>query len=152
MKPVIQALVLAEKIYTDLSGKKVIAGTFNGFQVKKITVPVQKAADGTERSLLLGGTDPGCPWLYISLTDVVDETEITVQFFDQTRNDIVFGQQLKIQCNDRLATVELVLPLPSMMQCASKAGTYSFDVIWSGEILASHRLVVSESNEESPRS
>ena len=147
MKPVLQALVLAERIYEDKSGKKIIAGTFNQLLIGKILLPVpEQATDGTQRHILPGGTDPGCPAAYISLIDVVDGTEITLQMVNLSKNVILFAANLKINSNDRLATVEIVAPLPPMSTFIQVAGTLSLEVVWRNEILGSHRLVVREIN------
>ncbi len=144
MKPVLQALVLAERIYEDRSGKKIIAGTFNRVVIAPISEAEQKHPDGSKRSLIRGGTDPGCPSAYISLTDVVDGTKISLQFVDISRNKILFGTSFVIKPKDRLATTEIVAPLPPFRRFINKkqAGTFSFEVIWEGEILGSHRILV----------
>lgn len=148
MKPVLQALVLAERVYSDgASGKKIIAGTFNRLVIGRVKRVVEHP-DGTQRPVLHGGIDPGCPWIYISLTDVVDGTELTFQMVDVTRNEPIFETSAKITEEDRLATVEIVLPLPRISEFVTRPGTLSFDVLWHGEILGSHRLRVEEA--ESP--
>ncbi len=80
--------------------------------------------------------------VYLSLTDVVDGTELTLQMVDATRNRPIFQTDVKINEKDRLATVEIVLPLPRLSAFVVKPGTLSFDVLWQGEILGSHRLIV----------
>ena len=76
MKPVLQALVLADKVYHDRqTGKKIIAGTFNAIVKGKIKVPVKELADGSKIPMMLGGISMGCPEAYISLTDVVKGTK-----------------------------------------------------------------------------
>jgi hypothetical protein len=144
MKPVLQALVLAERIYEDKSGKKIIAGTFNHIMIGKVATKERKLPDGTKRRLIPGGTDPGCPAAYISLTDVVDGTELALQFFNVSKNVSMFRTGVRIEEVDRLATVEIIAPLPPFSQFLKEAGTYSLDVVWQGEILGSHRLRVSE--------
>jgi hypothetical protein len=144
MKPVLQALVLAERVYEDKSGKKIITGTFNQILVGQVQMPVVEMPDGTKRPALPGGTDPGCPSLYLSFTDVVDGTDITLQAVNVSKNEVLFQLAFKINVDSRLATVEIILPLPPMSVFASQIGTLSFDVIWGGEILGSHRLLVKE--------
>lgn len=144
MKPVLQALVLAERVYEDKSGKKIIAGTFNQIAIC-LVAPVQLALpDDTQRLLIPGGTDPGCPVAYISLTDVVDGTELTLQFFNVSKNIAVFQVDIKIEGADRLATIEIIAPLPPIRQFMKEVGVFSFDVVWKGEILGSHRVRVVE--------
>ena len=141
MKPVLQALVLAERIYTDKgSGKKIIAGTFNCIDFGPVEKKERELPDGSRQRLVAGGTEMGSPSVYLSLTDVIDGTQLSLQFVNVSKNRIVFGIDFKIACKNRLATVEIVLPLPSLRPALHESGTFSFDVIWSGEILGSHRI------------
>jgi hypothetical protein len=144
MKPVLQALVLAERIYEDKSGKKIICGTFNGLFIGKVILPKKELPDGSTMQMLPGGTDMGCPAAYISLTDVVDGTEIALQFVSQSKNQVLFRADLKLEINDRLSTVEIVAPLPPLSAVVKEPGVYSFDVLCDAEILGSHRLIVKE--------
>ena len=130
--------MLAERVYQDVSGKKIIAGTFNSLSLK-VKKDDEKTLDGSKK-LVFGGTDPGCPSVYISLTDVVDGTEVTLQFFNVSKNKVLFEKTLKIACNDPLATVEIIAPLPPIRGYL-EPGTFSFDIVWQGEILGSHRIV-----------
>jgi hypothetical protein len=149
MKPVLQALVLAERIYQDYpSNKKIIAGTFNQWHVGPVPQPTPHP-DGSGRMLIPGGTDPGCPSAYISLTDVVDGTKISLQFVDLTRNHVMFGVEIELRVQDRLATVEAVAPLPPIFRIATEPGVYTLDVVWEGEILGSHRVRVIRLEEQS---
>lgn len=143
MKPVLQALVLAERVYEDKSGKKIIAGTFNTFRVPAEPPSRQVALpDGTTGRFVAGGWDAGYTMAYISLTDVVGETDITLRMFNLTRDHSMFELTVSISTPDRLATVEVVAPLPVFRAFVTEPGTLSFDVLWRGEILGSHRLLV----------
>ena len=99
---------------------------------------------GTAAKSIRGGTDPGCPAAYISLTDVIDKTSVTVQFTNVTQNDVLFEKKIKLSCKDRLATVEIVLPLPPLARFLTSPGTYSLDLMWNGEMLGSHRIIARE--------
>jgi hypothetical protein len=136
MKPVLQALVLADHVYTDRSGKKIIAGTFNRIVRKRIDVAQQP------EPLIPGGAEMGCPWFYLSLTDVVDGTKLTLQFVSRADNVAIFEMPIKLHTKDRLATIEVVAGLPPIGRILQKAGEYAFDVVWEGEILGSHRLIL----------
>ncbi len=151
MRPVLQALVLAERIYEDkLSKKKIIAGTFNQVVFGKFPNEEEDLPDGTKRKIIRGGTDFGCPAAYVSLTDVVDGTEITLQFVNVSKNLVLFQTSFRIEPADRLATIEIIAPLPPIMQFIREAGTYTLDVVWQGEILGSQRLRVVELPTQEP--
>jgi len=139
--PVLQALVLAEKVYEDRSGKKIIAGTFNRVVLRADKPREQVLPDGTKQTLLKGGMHAGSPSAYISLTDVARETRLSLQFVNLTKNVVLFGTELHVTCEDRLATVEIIVPLPPLN--VPEEGSYAFEVVCEGEILGSHRIIVS---------
>ena len=141
VKPVLQALVLAEHVYQDVTGKKIIAGTFNQVRFNRNLSPLQERErpDGTKEKILLGGLHGGSPYAYISLTDVCDGTELLLQFVNLTKNQVLFGKKLSVKCDDRLRTVEIVAPLPPLP--VVEAGTYAFEGVWAGEILVSHIIL-----------
>lgn len=146
MKPVLQALVLAERVYTDHpSGKKIIAGTFNEIRLEKFEVKEIELPDGSKRQeipTVPGGIDMGSPMAYVSLTDVVDGTNISLQMVNMTKNEVMYKIDINIRNQDRLATVEIVAPLPPIRPFIHGAGTWSLDLVWRGEILGSHRLLI----------
>jgi hypothetical protein len=134
MKPVLQALVLAEHVYTDVSGKKIIAGTFNIINIRRFSPEQVKAGQNVLAQQM------GSPWAYLSLTDVVDKTKIALQFVNVSTHAVLFHTEIQILNQDRLATVEIVMPLPQLMLFMSGPGTYSLDALWEGEPLGSHRI------------
>lgn len=144
MKPVLQALVLADHVYQDVSGKKVIAGTFSGFKFsKKPPVAEVVRPDGQTQRIITGGTSAGSPYVYMSLTDVCDNTTIQIQFLNLSKNIVLFGNDaIQLPKVDRLANVEVVLPLPVLP--ITEAGTYALQVICEGEILGSWRVVAED--------
>ncbi len=145
MKPVLQALILAERVYEDkTTGKKVIAGTFNGLMIGKVQPQEIERSDGSKGRLIPGGTDVGSPSLYLSLTDVVDGTELSLQVVDVTRNNVLFILPFKITKADRLATIEVIAPLPPLSMFIKQSGVFTFELVWQGEILGLHRLIVKE--------
>lgn len=143
MKPVLQALVLADRVYQDVSGKKVIAGTFSGFKFsKKPPVAEVTNPDGTKRRVLMGGSSVGSPYAYVSLTDVCDGTSLQFQFLNLSKNIVLFGTTVTISNVDRLSNIEVVLPLP--MLPIAEAGVYALQVLCEGEILGSWRVVAED--------
>ena len=148
MKPVLQALVLAERIYEDaLSHKKIIAGTFNEVLLQRFETREVEQADGTKQHeipMVPGGSDMGSPMAYISLTDVINGSKISLQMVNMTKNEVLFNIDVQIQVHDRLATVEIVVPLPPIRMFVNAAGTFSLDVVCLGELLGSHRILVKQ--------
>jgi hypothetical protein len=143
VKPVLQALVLAERVYQDVSGKKVIAGTFNRVRFsRKPPIREVQDPDGTKRTVIPGGMQGGSPFAYVSLTDVGEGTKLLLHFVDLDRNKVLFGKEVTVDCKDRLATVELVFPLPPLP--IQEAGVYAFEIVCEGAILGSCRIMAEE--------
>lgn len=143
MKPVLQALVLADRVYQDVTGKKVICGTFSGYKFSK-KPPLAEVArpDGQKQQVLVGGMRAGSPCVYISLTDVCDGTKIQVQFVSLSRNIVLFGNEVTISNDDRLRNVEIAMPLPELP--IAEAGSYALEVLCEGSILGSWRVLAED--------
>ena len=140
MIPVLQALILAERIYTTQEGQRIIVGTFNQVTIGDLSPVVGEVTDGkgNQRTLIRGG-QPGSPYAYISLTDVCDGTKLDLQFVSLSKNRVIFEQTINITSVDRLQTVEIVSPLPPLP--IKEVGIYAFEVICEGEVIGSHRIV-----------
>jgi hypothetical protein len=144
VKPVLQALVLAERVYEDVgSGKKIIAGTFSRILFSRavpqgeVTLP-----NGKKQTILMAGADGGSPYAYLSMTDVCKGTELILRFVNIEKNIVLFGTKIVVEEADRLGTVELSLPLPKLP--IAEAGLYALEVMCEGEILGSHRIEAEE--------
>jgi hypothetical protein len=146
LKPVLQALVVADHVYEDRAGKKIIAGTFNtfGFRTKLPHQDVQRPG-AEKKKIRLGDTRPGSPFAYVSLTDACEGAVLTIQFVDLTRNAVLFGNEVTITKVERLSAIELVLPLPELPICAE--GIYALEVVCEGEILGSYRITAKNLDE-----
>lgn len=146
MKPVLQALVLAEHVYTDKSGKKIIAGTFGGIRFKRGgLIHEQKCPDGTTQRVIEGGTVSGSPYAYIALKDVINKAEISLQFVNLSKNEVIFESTFSVESDDRFKLVEIVAPLPPLAGPWTEDGIFAFEVLCEGEIIGSHRLHMKES-------
>jgi hypothetical protein len=141
--PVLQALVLAERVWEIEGGRKVIGGTFNRvwFGKKPQAVDVE-TEQGKKAKLVTSGFEAGPPWAYLSLTDVCNNTRIELQFVSLTRNRVHFSTAVVIECHDRLATVEIVIPLPHLN--IREEGVYAFEVVCEGEVIGSHRITAKQ--------
>jgi len=153
VKPVLQALVVADHVYEDRSGKKIIAGTFNTYWFsKKPPIREVQQPSGEKQHVLLGGMRSGSPFAYVSLTDVCDGTVLTIQFVDLTRNVVLFTTKPTIRIAERVATIELVFPLPELP--IQQAGVYALEVVCENEILGSYRITaqsLDEKKEQGPQ-
>lgn len=148
-KPVLQALVLAEHVYTDQAGKKIICGTFNVLALRcqgPLSELVERP-DGTRVRRVAGG-GAGPPWFYLSLTDVWDGTRLLLQFVSLKRNEVLFETEIVLECDDRLKTIEIVSPLPPLT--VPEPGTYAFEIVCEGEIIGSHRIQARMTDDSEP--
>lgn len=148
MKPVVQALVLADRVYQDVTGKKIIAGTFNRVLLasSKHCMRKEELPSGETQTFVAGGMNGGSPYAYISLTDVVDGTQLTLQFVNLGKNIVLLELALVVNIKDRLETVEIVAPLPPLP--ITEPGTYAFEVVCEDEILRSHRIIAEQLPEQ----
>lgn len=144
MKPVLQTLVMADHIYQDQqTGKKVICGTFNTFRFsRKPPVTELQSPDGTKQTVVAGGGQSGSPYAYVNLTDVCEGTKLKLHFVNLTQNVVLFGTEVVIGNVNRLATVELVFPLPRLP--IQEAGVYALEVVCDGEVIGTCRITAED--------
>jgi len=143
VKPVLQALLLADRIYRDrTTGKHIIAGTFNKLSFAKGDAePKTVEIDGEKRQLVPGGMQAGSPSAYISLTDIRGKVKCVLRYVNLERDQALFQTQFSIDCPDPLHTVELVLPMPMLPPVA---GVHVLELLCDDEPIGSHRIIVEE--------
>jgi hypothetical protein len=144
VKPVLQALVLAEHVYEDKStGKKIIAGTFNQLL---LNAPVLESAGPEEgaKAIVHGGRQGGSPYAYISITEIHDAAELVLRFVDLKENPpiVLFETTVRVQTPDPLQTVELTAALP--MLPIHHEGVFALEVLCENELLGSFRIVAAQ--------
>ena len=144
IKPVLQALVIADRVYTDKdTNKKIIAGTFDRILFKRNVKPIERELpDGRRIQLSPGGMQAGSPWVYICFTDVCDGTKITLRFTNLTKNKPLFFTALGFSGTERLGSTEVILPLPPLP--IVEPGTYAIEIWCDDELLGMRRLVAEE--------
>ncbi|HVJ82757.1 MAG TPA: hypothetical protein VNC50_16935 [Planctomycetia bacterium] len=133
IRPVLQALVLADHIYVDAkSGKKIIAGTFN-----HLAAPSFPSVFGRTT------------FAFISLTEVHGTVPITLRYVDlQNGETLLELRNLEMEApNDPLATVEMVVEIPRFPM--PHEGAFAFEVYSNEEPIGSLRIYVTPAEEES---
>lgn len=80
MKPVLQAILVAEKVYSIQGGGKAIVNMIHAVTVREQVSEGSDNGDAGKR--LVRGGDSGPPWVYASLTDVCPDTVLTLQFIN----------------------------------------------------------------------
>lgn len=144
MKPVLQALLLADRVYTDKdSNKKIIAGVFQNLFIKtKETVEKEKEQNNGMMPVSPQGYNAGSPFAYISLVDVLGKHRFILRYVDLADDSVLFEFNLDVDWKDPLAPVETGVPIPTL---PTKVGTYALELVWEGEPLGSYRISVRES-------
>jgi len=130
--PVLQALLLADHIYTDQSGKRIICGTFSKIFAKQFPTLTSFS-----------------PFAFVLLVDVVGEVVLQLRFVSLDDNEILMeSNEAKIKSNDPLAPLDIVFRIPPFP--LPHAGIYSFEC-WADEnLIGSVRLqaVMAEGGED----
>lgn len=146
MKPFLQALLLADRVYKDMTGKHIIAGTFNKLIfVKGGAKPQTAEVDGEQRQIIPGGMQAGSPYVYISLTELRGKTTFVLRYVNLEQDRALFETQFSIDSRDPLQTVEVVLPMPTL---PPEAGVHALELLCDDEPIGSYRVIVEEMKEE----
>lgn len=133
MKPVLQALVLADHVYTDMhSGKKVIAGTFNRLWTRKFPSDLGRTV-----------------YAFICLTDVQGPVNLQLRYVDLETNQVLLeNRPVEVKSENRLASTEVIVQVPPFPM--PHAGFYAFELYAGNDLLGALRLEVSKIEEEAP--
>ena len=125
--PVLQALVLADHIYTDRStDKRIICGTFSKIYSPKFPSVTSFSA-----------------FAFILLVDVIGEVLLRLRFVSLHDNEILMeSNAIRIQSDDPLRALDIVLEIPPLP--LPRAGIYSFECWTNEEMLGAVRLQVVE--------
>ena len=148
MKPVLQALLVADHVYEDkATSKKVVAGIFHAMYFARREVEQQVDLKGGKVKIEIppGGMKAGSPFSYISLTDIIGKQEFDLRYVRLRDDKTIFEAHFQIDCSDPLATVEVMLPLPPLP--ANQPGIYALELLWNQEPLGSYRIAVRELKE-----
>jgi hypothetical protein len=131
VKPVLQALVLADQIYTDgRSGKKVIAGTFNRLWTHKMPARFGQTT-----------------WAFICLTEVRGTIQIRLRYRDLRSSEVLLETgEIEVKSDDPLVSAEIIVQVPPFPM--PHEGVYAFEVYTGEELLGSLRVSVNNIAEE----
>jgi hypothetical protein len=148
VKPVLQALLVADHVYSDATtGKKIVAGIFHRLLFKRMPPPEEQGEQG--KSVIQVGSSghrAGSPFCYVSLTEVRGEQHFDLRYVDLGDDNVVFGTRFGFKSDNPLQTIETILPLPNLP--AAKPGVFALELLWNNEPLGSHRIIVDEIADE----
>lgn len=145
MKPILQALLVADHVYTDAAtGKKIVAGIFHTLRfAKRPPQPLEAGVGGdAPMAIPIGGLQAGSPFCYLSLTELRGRQAFTLRYVFLDEDKVIFSADVIVEQATPLDTVEAVLPLPTLP--ATQPGMYALELLWNDEPLGSHRINVIE--------
>lgn len=153
MKPVLQALLLADHVYQDKdTGKKIIAGTFNRFRFKLKKQPAEEPDGGEtappQRKRIVQAEEfvhTGSHNVYINLTEVRGKVPLVLRYVSLRDNRVLIQCGLEVSSNDPLQTVEVVLPFPRL---PARAGVHALELLYNDDPMGALRIAVEEAPEE----
>jgi len=141
MKPVLQSILLADRVYQDkASGKHIIVGVFSQLLlVPNANKPKTKNVDGKPQQIIQGGMQAGSPYVYISITEVRGKVPCELRYVDLNEDQPIYQIRFEIQCDNPLKTIEATFPFPALPH---RVGTFAVELLCNDELVGSHRVVV----------
>lgn len=147
IKPIIQAILLADHVYQDrLTGKYVIAGTFNSLLVGKpeIESDLEPQALTPQQAEIIKHAEfhhVGSPWFYLNLVEVRGAIELVLRFVSLRDEKPYFEGKVSVTNDDPNEAVEIASHLPRL---PSRSGVYALEVLFENELLGFLRVNVVE--------
>lgn len=147
MKPILQALLIAEKVYREVTGKYIVCGTFTGYQFKRARTGVEEASSPQpEQGRMVARNindlhQVGTTWAYLSLTEVMGETSLSLRYVRLKDEKLQFQCDFIVNCSDPLEIVQATIPLPPL---PLEAGVHALELLHQDELLGSYRINVIE--------
>ena len=127
--PVLQALVLADHIYTDESGKRIICGTFSRIYCRKFPTTFDRST-----------------FAFVLLADVIGALTLQLRFVYLKDNRILMqSPSIRLQSRDPLTPVDLAIKIPPFP--LPEEGIYSFECYADETLIGLVRLQVSKVTE-----
>lgn len=142
MKPDLRAFLLADRVYRDVSGKWIIAGTFNCITLGEVQRRELREPDGTKKLQIADFETSGSSYLYISLGNVRGKVPLTVRFVSLFDHEVLLQMNFEVERNSPLDVVEFAVPFPGvphlpLRQCP---GDYAIELLYQDEPIAVHRF------------
>jgi len=128
-QPTLQALVLADHIYTDRgTGKRTICGPFNRIAAENF---------GQDSAL------PFAPWAYIVMTGLKGEYDLVLQYVDLKDNRLLLRSPIfRVKSENPLRNFDLAIQIPNLPLW--HPGVYALELCWNEQLIGSIRIPVIE--------
>jgi hypothetical protein len=158
MKPILQAMLVADHVYQDkFTGKMIVAGIFSHLGIIKKTaakpdqaIPGEPPAEPQNHGMSdkikqIHAKDvqrAGSPFCYINLTGVHGELPLELRYVDLLDNSVLIKMDFQVKCEDPLKNLEITIPIPPLP--TPHSGSYVMELLSQGEPIGSHRITVTE--------
>jgi len=127
--PELKAMVLADQIYTDLSGKRVICGTFSRLYVNQLP-----GVFGRET------------YTFVLLSGILGKFKLTLRFVNLQDNQVLLqSDDMEFSSPDKLTPVDLAIQVPPFP--LPQAGYYSLECWVHDHLVGSVRLLVEKAEQ-----
>ncbi|MBN2581409.1 MAG: hypothetical protein JXB10_20680 [Pirellulales bacterium] len=152
MKPILQAILLADHVYKDqFTGKMIVAGIFNQVNIIKREAKKQEV-EGTQDFSEEKGPRVlkpheiqrmGSPYCYINLTGLHGDFPFEFRLVDLEDNSVLLKMSnFQVRCDDPLKSLEVVVVIPPLR--LPHPGHYVLELLTNDELLGSLRLTADE--------
>jgi uncharacterized protein DUF6941 len=131
IKPIIQALLLADNVYTDAeTGKRIISGVFDTITLSEIPADFPY---------------PTC--VYVSLTAVRGEIDAMLRYVDLDSDEVLMEHgPKKLISDDHLASLDFSTPMPPLP--VPHEGVFALEVHVNDELIGMVRITVRQAADE----
>ena len=131
-RPVLQALILADDIYTDQqTGKKVIAGTFGCLWASEFPTQFSRKTKA-----------------YVNLTNCHGKLVLKLQWIDLKDDSVLMASpEIQIQVDDPLVNCEVIIEVPGFP--LPHEGMFAFELYCNEHRLGALRIVVAKAEHSS---
>lgn len=147
--PVLQAMVLADHVYQDLTtGKCIICGTFSQItRSKRMVEPTGEIVQGSDEFKRIIGpvSNAGSPYLYLALAEVHGQVPLELKLVHLDDASVSMRGTFTVSSKSPLNITEYIVPVPTI--APNKLGVYSLDLLCENEILGSWRVIVKDSDQ-----
>ncbi|MGH7174241.1 MAG: DUF6941 family protein [Gemmataceae bacterium] len=131
IKPIIQALLLADNVYTDAeTGKRVIAGVFDSIILPEIP-----------------GQFPHVSCVYVSLTAVRGDIDVMLRYVDLDADEVLMEHgPTKLSSDDPVASLDFSAPMSPLP--VPHEGVFALEVHVSDELIGMLRITAAQTEDE----
>lgn len=122
--PVLQALVLADHIYTEESGKRIICGTFSQIWCSRFPAFLERPT-----------------WAFVVLADAIGIAILQLRFVHLKDNRVLMqSPEIRIRSENRLMPIDLAIQIPPFP--LPEEGAYGVECYVDKTLIGSVRLQV----------